>query len=788
MRAWQACAAALVLLLFMSAGSSAANSPETDLRIQVLSNRADLISGGDALVAIEGIAEADALELDVDGRDVGSAFARRPNGRFEGLLQNLKVGKNVLRVRRPDGSGARIVITNHPLHGPVIAGPQVLPWFCATEAAGLGPSQAPYCETAVAYTWFYLPQICLPLPSISIDTGAATLSCPLREFDPEQPPSDAGMTTTDQGRAVPFIVRVETGVIDRGIYRIAVLYDPSKPEYEPWAPQDGYNGKVLMSFGGDCTPRHGQGQPISVQDVTALSRGFAVMTSGLNILGRNCNDVVAAESLIMLKEHFIETYGEVRYTIGNGASGGSMQQQWIVSNYPGLLDGIQPTASFPDIWQPALAAEDCHLLDHVFQTLSPHLWLVVEQQALAAGYALPTSCLSLWDNPFGFMSYARTLFDPDHAAGCQGGSAAALAATGAAADTSYVYDALSNPGGVRCTVQDYGVAIWGRREIDGFANRPFDNVGVQYGLQPLESGLILPEQFVDLNEKIGGLDIDWNYQPQRSEADPEALEIAYRSGRVNYPREAAKVPIIDLRGNDFFEIHTDVHSYTMRERLVRANGHHDNQIIWTGAIPLLPDPVSFANAFVLMDLWLAAIEADTAPGTQEQKVVRNKPAQAVDACWIAGQKVTNMTLCRTLLPYFGTPRIAAGAPLADDILKCQLKPLDRADYRVTFTDDQWTRLQKAFPTGVCDYRLPGVAQQPSIPWLTFAAGPGGQPLGDAPVSSTFSAKAESGSRYGGALSLALLPLSLLCLAGRHLGATPVPERCRPEGRPTRRTT
>ncbi len=69
-------------------------------------------------------------------------------------------------------------------------------------------------------------------------------------------------------------------------------------------------------------------------------------------------------------------------------------------------------------------------------------------------------------------------------------------------------------------------------------------------------------------------------------------------------------------------------------------------------------------------------------------------------------------------------------------MKCQTKPLSRTDYGViAFTDDQWARLQAAFPTGVCDYARPGVSQQPpKARWLTFENGPGGQPLGDAPVS------------------------------------------------------
>jgi hypothetical protein len=83
-----------------------------------------------------------------------------------------------------------------------------------------------------------------------------------------------------------------------------------------------------------------------------------------------------------------------------------------------------------------------------------------------------------------------------------------------------------------------------------------------------------------------------------------------------------------------------------------------------------------------------------------------------------------------------TPRIAAGGPLTDDIVKCQLRPLNRADNYglVPFTDAQWTQLQAIFPEGACDYAKPGVGKQPTIPWLTYADGPGGMPLGTPPVS------------------------------------------------------
>ena len=82
------------------------------------------------------------VRVDVDGTDVTSAFAVRPNGRFEGLVTGLKVGANTLTVRDADGAGKRITITNHPIGGPVFAGPQVTPYACNPNASNppLGPA------------------------------------------------------------------------------------------------------------------------------------------------------------------------------------------------------------------------------------------------------------------------------------------------------------------------------------------------------------------------------------------------------------------------------------------------------------------------------------------------------------------------------------------------------------------------------------------------------------------------------------------------------------------------
>ena len=92
-------------------------------------------------------------------------------------------------------------------------------------------------------------------------------------------------------------------------------------------------------------------------------------------------------------------------------------------------------------------------------------------------------------------------------------------------------------------------------------------------------------------------------------------------------------------------------------------------------------------------------------------------------------ETTDAAACAAAFPYFADARLVAGSPWTDNATQCSLQPLDRASYSVAFTDAQWARLQAAFPDGVCDWSAAPVGFQPSVPWLTFAGGPGGEPVG-----------------------------------------------------------
>jgi Tannase-like family of unknown function (DUF6351) len=716
------CATVVVAIAGVAAPSAFAGSGP---RIEVLSNRADLLSGGDALVRIAGVTSTKGLRVTVAGRKRTKLFAKGADGSVQGLVTGLPLGKSDI-VASQGRRAARLVVTNHPIGGPVFSGPQLEPWTCQATATDEQCNQPP------SYSFVYM----------STDPTKSGF----QPYDPKSPPGDVATTTTDQGVTVPFVVRIEKGYIDRDQYQVAALFDPAQP-WTATSPQKQFNHKLLLTHGAACGADHKTGSAPSVTNsatvdtggVTAaeaaLGRGFAVASNALDNAGHNCNVVSEAESLVMTKERVVEQYGTLRYTIGTGCSGGSLAEQWISNAYPGVYQGILPTCSFPDAWGTATQFLDYHQTLRYFQ--DPSLWApgvvwTPTQQADVQGHvAILNSIVS--DNA---QFHVVNPTDP-----CSGVS------------DQQRYEPTSNPGGVRCSIQDAAINVFGPRVPDvwsanekklgrGFAGVPVDNVGVQYGLAALRAGKILPSQFVDLNEKLGGLSIDIQQTPARITADRPALARAYRSGMINEANNLGQTAIIDCRGPDPGAFHDAYRAFAMRARLDRANGNHANQVIWEGPTLIIGDTRCEYNSFLAMDGWLSAVEKDKGKGTLPEKVARDKPADVTDRCYDGtGAKLSDQLCGEAVVPLYGTPRTVAGDALSTDTNKCRLKPLDRKDDygAVPFTDDQWASLQKLFAGGVCDYSKPGVDQQDTIPWLTYQDRKGkvvygGKKMGPAPVS------------------------------------------------------
>jgi hypothetical protein len=730
-------AASVVALLVVCAGGARAAG---SLSVRVLSDRANLVSGGEVLSTVNlprGVSPA-SVTVTLNGTPVTSDFALRPNGSFEGLVTGLQPGSNVLSAQAPGVTGGQITIIDHAIGGPVLAGPQVQPWVC--KNAGATDAQ---CDAPTTYSYEYKSAV----------TGA------LLPYEPGNPPPDVATTTTDNGQTVPFVIRIETGYQDRDQYQIAVLFQPGKP-WEPWAPQPQFNHKLLITHGASCGIEHQSGTAPSVTSdtvgvpgveaqtdspTTALGRGFAVMSTALDNAGHNCNLATQAESLVMAKEHLIDHYGTLRYTIGTGCSGGSLVQQQVANAYPGIYQGILPQCSFQDSWSNGEEISDYHQTRKYFE--HPEGWgtgIAWSYNQIAAVEGHPN-----YGNPIIFDTvYWEELANPTKS--CPGVASAEA------------YNPETNPAGVRCTLADYMInvfgprpqALWGSVEKQlghGFAGRPVGNVGVQYGLHALEEGTITPAQFVDLNAKVGGADIDLKATKQRIRADEPAVKYAYLSGSVNEANNLVNVPVIDLRGPDPGAFHDAYRTWSMRARLERDEGHFPkNHVIWFGPAPLIGSPKYTTEALLAMDRWLSTVEADGRKLTLTEKVAADRPEDVHDKCSnvevveevsVPGiGPVCQLPLAETR---FATPRVVAGEAITTDNQECQLKPLTQSAYYPTaFTTEEWSQLQQAFPTGVCDFSKPGISQQSTVPWRTYqndAAGGtviyGGKTLGKAPAGS-----------------------------------------------------
>lgn len=688
------------------------------LSISSLSSRADQVSDSAALVSVTVTPNVTAQELRwrSNGQALSAQVVSSTATSAQVLVQGLALGSNVVEAYVPDGRATgTVTLINHPRSGPVFSGKQLTPFECRTVDAGLGEALDANCSVATRYDWFYF----------TASGERKPLADPLATR-----PTDIASVTTINGVTAPFIVRVESGTINRSIYRIAVLDNPSKAD--TWNAA-AWNKRVVFRVGESTGAQYNQGSN-SFGDVfkdlratQSLARGFAYVISSLNVNKTNPNDVLAAETIMMVKQHLAKRYGLPRWTAGWGGSGGAIQQLLVADNYPGLLDGVMADAAFPDVWGTAQSVTDCRLLNRYFIS---HPGASAAQRQAFEGFTRNTC--AAWD----------------------AGNGDVIVATGGAGNAgcglnnkALVYHPTSNPTGARCTVQDISANILGRDATTGFARRPLDNVGVQYGLAALQKGTVTLAQFLDVNEGVGGYDADGNLMAQRTTADAATLRRAYETGRfLSGGGGLATTPILHLRAyaEPGADIHTIYNDLLIREKLKRANGRSDNQVIWVLPNPALASLLGLGAAqqavltklldeVVLQELdmmtqWLDGLTGDPAALTAT-KVALYKPTDAVDSCWgVADAKryreeatYSGAGVCNAQYKKTPSPRIAAGGPLVDDLMKCQLKPVNIADYAPAVpTPADLTRLAALFPQGVCDYSKAGVEQVPlKGTWLSY---------------------------------------------------------------------
>ncbi len=687
----------------------------------------------------------------------------------------------------PTARGADFWIGETGPTGPIFTGPHQYPFICQTVDNGLGQ---PFVDNQEGIGNAVFPEV-NGVPVFSAHPVGYSRNCSIATrvdyfyysrtannfrplANPASVPADTD-TVIVNGMTVNFVVRLERGTINRFIYGIAMLAPfPESLDSPGNLDNSAWNGKLAYVFQGGVGIGHAQGgfslSRNQALHYDSLKRGYAVAYSTGNRTGTHYNLRLAEETALMVKRHFLHTYGKPDYTVGIGGSGGAIQQYVIGQNNRHVIDAAIPQLSYPDMITQTIYVGDCELLERYFDRefmLNPaSRWADWRQRALIEGLATNTTANR---PPWNASPFAPRPGSSECINGWRG--SIQLVLNPAWAPSQY-FDALALyryppdvVAGVKWTHWNDLGNIYPQDE-DGFAPNSWDNVGVQYGLRALVNRKITVDEFLDLNSCVGGWkqpremvlgNYPWNPRADPRTLDPwdqanmnvsaacksgppaprtagsvTAINAAYTSGHVF--TGDLRIPIVDIRWylEPILDMHHTVGSFSARARMLERQGHAENQVIWVAACSNLNlvslegncayDPTG--DALDVIAEWMANIQS-----SRGAPITRKKPARAVDSCFTgdgglihAGADAWDGILdakpagaCTAAFPLFSTSRITAGGNLRDDVFKCALKPVHRAladsTYGGTvFTAAQAARLKEIFPSGVCDYSKPDVGK------------------------------------------------------------------------------
>ena len=716
------------------------------LQLRVLSGAPQWVSGGDARIHVRAArGQRDKIELLLNGKRADVALEEVADG-LEGVVSGLRLGDNLLEARHRhahhSSSSARdaITLTNWPITGPMFTGPQQTPFVCTATQFNLQPNvdsaTAPgYRVTSAQGETIGYSRNC------SIDTFVTYLYRATNNTWKALPaglrPDDMTTVTLPDGRTVDFVIRREVGSINRFLYSFAMLAPAGEntehPDLSLW------NRKLLYWFQGGVAIGHTQGSVHGGSlNPDILRQGWAIVHSSGNNTGTHYNLNLAGETAMMTKERFIERYGVPLYTVGLGGSGGAIQQYIIAQNHAGVLDGLLPVQSYPDMVTQTIHVGDCELLEYYmdatdranakWRTTKNRSWLV----GLNAEENPPGGVNPRVNDPFAplkqALGYSTALGSTECVTSWRGLTPLAMNPLYGEVPNAQFYEPQADIASIRWTHYDDLRNVYGV-DASGAARVTWDNVGVQYGLRSLKEGHITPAEFLRLNWNVGGwkhpsqmvqetfpflgtgaseiqkaLTIPGYFDPwsrknmlasaaadrpaPRSKGDPIAMRAAYTSGHVFSGK--LDVPAIDHR--QYLERELDMHnshqSFATRQRVLHRVGHSDNMVIWfTDTTPGVPRASQSLEALAVMDRWMTNIRVSPRKG-----IAGNKPAEATDACYdlqgrlmYRGNDAWNGILdgnapgaCTQAFPLHGTSRIVAGAPIEGGIYDCARKSVDAA--------------------------------------------------------------------------------------------------------------
>ncbi|MBM95663.1 MAG: hypothetical protein CMI09_07445 [Oceanospirillaceae bacterium] len=561
-----------------------------------------------------------------------------------------------------------------------------------------------------------------------------------------------------------LLVRTESGTINRYLYSImmptSTSDSPAEPDLSLW------NGRLVYFFHGGINVGFQQGKMRMdrlIRDIRhLLEEGYAVAYSSATHTSNTFNITLQEDTARRLKRQFVARYGKPEFTIGFGGSGGGLQQYLLAQNAPGLLDGGVALIAYPDMVTQVHYTLDCELLEYYFDELAsdPGFWRDPSNREAVLGLSVSDSNNAYKPPRLWWLNDVASLLRLESPAPRPPSTECNVGWRGSP-------PLIQNPAFHKQwqrfdrSVRDTGQwTYWQDNKItygtgaDGVAHSPWSNVGVQYGLKALKQGVIQPEQFLELNARIGSWKPAQEMTPPRlwhvsgdsrlyrmtpygehnmthsgdemdvaprSAGPLAAAKAAYHSGHVYLGH--LDIPIMDVRMYLDHEqnIHHTWAALSIRERLKEAGSDLRLSPLWITTKPYNP----MFDAVTVMDAWLTNAEVDG-------DLINSRPVAATDSCFTAeGDVIANgdgvwdgewnhqpLGRCSQEMPFHKGSRQVAGDSIAGMTFQCSrvsvsdairtgmYGDLDMSNYR--------SELEQIFPDGVCDYSLPDLARPENL--------------------------------------------------------------------------
>lgn len=586
---------------------------------------------------------------------------------------------------------------------------------------------------------------------------AKTDSDIIKSYDIDNPPARSDIATTHiNGKPVPEIFRLERGSINRYIYYMMMLV-PQDSIGDRTA-KDYWNQKLIYQFKGGASIGFRQGRMGAHRFInrrhSLLRQGYAVIGSSGNNTSYTYNMLLAEDIARRVKKQFTSLYGQPFYTLGIGGSGGALAQYLIAQNSTGILDGLMPIYSYPDMVSQSIFVLDCDLLQHYFNVTDNgnKKWRDWEQRENIEGM----NGINDFEHPYSFLVPLNQMVAGAWPSMPNGSSECVYSWFFAATFfynpkqgfvKPYFSDEVKEK--VNWTYWQDLAQIYGT-DKNGFARTTWGNEGVQYGLLALRKGEITIEEFINLNQYIGswlpqekmkkesaftpfGMKIPlwlslWSRNnitepspntAKRKPADPMAVDNGYRYGQIFIGK--AELPILEIRHylEDDLNMHHTAASFESRLRIQDYQGHNDNQVIWVSH----KDHTPIDKGVEYLDHWLMSINQ-----SDDKDPVNSKPESLRDTCldshgevlfegdnvWDGEWNNRSTGPCSKIFPIYSNIRVQAGGPWAGSIFKCGQMPVSEAIkqgvYGSISMDSYQQRLETIFPDGVCDYSQGDIAR------------------------------------------------------------------------------